>query len=295
MDNIIKKGAKWALHKCGLDVRRIDTSNPNNSVPPPRIFDDIMEALHYERGGKRAAFYCELRRGAHPVGFNFRKDAWHPFVDTLKEYRDGKVTTYEGSVLQRFFNKWHPQNAHEALVGFDGAPSRFNDLPPYLFHLTPWLSYKPSEQDKEIQRTYRKDHAQYGHYNLTIENGCKHYGPVSQVKGQLEFDRLINVYHALEEEGYDRSHGDLRIRPVKRGSEFIFLNRGGYHRMAAMVALGYKKAPARFANPWIIDVDDVDYWPQVRRGVWHREEALQYVEHLFEFRSKDWARSIGII
>jgi hypothetical protein len=292
---IVKKVIKKAFHQVGLDIRYIQAPNSGQSSRPRPIFDDMMEALHYQRGGKEAAFYCPLNQSAHPVGFNFRDDAWHPFVETLKEYQDGKVTTYEGSTLKKFFDNWRPQNAHEALVGFENAPSQFKEFPPHLFHLTPWLSKTPSEKDKQIRRVYRNDHAQHGLDDLGIEGGCKHYGPVSRVKGQLEFDRLVGVYRSLKDRGYDRKHGDVRVRPVKQGSELIFLNRGGYHRMAAMVALGYEKVPARFANPWFIDVEDVDYWPQVRRGLWSREEALLYVDHLFNFRSKRWVQNQGLL
>jgi hypothetical protein len=45
----------------------------------------------------------------------------------------------------------------------------------------------------------------------------------------------------------------------------------------------------------VIDVDDVDRWPQVRAGVWTREAAIRYIDHLFDFDATAWARQLGLI
>lgn len=62
-----------------------------------------------------------------------------------------------------------------------------------------------------------------------------------------------------------------------------------------MSALGYKTIPAVFKRDHIIRVDDVDYWPQVRSGVWGRDDALRYVDHLFDFDSRAWAQERGLL
>lgn len=62
-----------------------------------------------------------------------------------------------------------------------------------------------------------------------------------------------------------------------------------------MVTLGYDKVPAKFFNPWIISLEEIDYWPQVRKKLWSKDEAAGYFNYLFEFESRLWAQSLGFL
>lgn len=78
---------------------------------------------------------------------------------------------------------------------------------------------------------------------------------------------------------------------LKRGSEYRYLRIGrGFHRTVVMAALGYETVPATFQQPFVSNLDNVDYWPQVRRGVGTREDAIRYFHHLF-----DWASDRGLL
>jgi hypothetical protein len=51
--------------------------------------------------------------------------------------------------------------------------------------------------------------------------------------------------------------------PLKRGSEYRYLRIGpGFHRTVVMAALGYETVPATFQQPFVINLDNVDYWPR---------------------------------
>jgi hypothetical protein len=55
--------------------------------------------------------------------------------------------------------------------------------------------------------------------------------------------------------------------------------------------------PAQFPpnQPDLIDVDDVDFWPQVRTGMWTAADARRYVHHLFDFDERNWASNLGLV
>ena len=57
-----------------------------------------------------------------------------------------------------------------------------------------------------------------------------------------------------------------------------------------MAALGYETIPAVFILPFIVTIEMVEYWPQVRRGIWTLEQAVAYMNHLFDFNPREWAR-----
>ena len=66
----------------------------------------------------------------------------------------------------------------------------------------------------------------------------------------------------------------------------LYFMRHGHHRVHAMAALGHQHIPAKVRNSAIIRIDDVDSWPQMRRGVWPKRAAIDYLNHLFDSELK---------
>jgi hypothetical protein len=229
------------------------------------------------------------------VGFRYGLDRWNPFVATLQEY-ECEGTDYDNALLKQYYQAWTPSSASEAIAGFSNAPPCFENLHPMCFLLLPWRSHTPSEMIADIKKWYKKDHKRVGQSLSVRRSGLKHFGPTTDVKGRFEFERFTRVYESIREGGYDRGLGELKVELLRRGSEFLYLLWGGhFHRTAAVAALGYDSIPATFASPHCIDVNDVDYWPQVRRGVWPRQAAIDYFNHLFDFDSTAWARERGLL
>jgi len=113
-------------------------------------------------------------------------------------------------------------------------------------------------------------------------------------KGKMEARRLKQVYESLKQRGYDRRYGRVQFLVLKRGRDYRFLNAAsGHHRTAAMSALGHNAVPGVFWRPHVVDIDMARYWPQVQLGLWTEEEAVAYLNHLFDFDSKAWARRRG--
>ena len=146
------------------------------------------------------------------------------------------------------------------------------------------------------RKWYQRDIAEHGNALLDMKShGFTDFGPVSDELGRMEYKRLTNIYNRIKQEGYNREKGDVGVMVLQRNDEYRYLVTGnGYHRMAVMSSLGFEKVPATFNRLWILSAGDVDYWPQVISGVWSREAATRYFNHLFDFDSRAWAVELGL-
>lgn len=288
-----KRALKAGFRALGLEVHHIP-KEPEPPSPPP-LFDDPYEALHYQRGGKDAAFACPLDQCVMFNGFSFAPQGWNPFTATLQEYRQGNCHSYEGSLLEKYYASWQPENALEALLGLENEPSALAHLPHFAL-VSPWTARTIDESIDAVRAWYSAEMREHEKPHLRLEtHGFKLHGQVHPEVGRLEFSRLKRVFDSITTRGYVREGRDVDVLMVQRGSEPRYLFRHGMHRMAAMSALGYRTIPVRFCRlPFSVDVEDVDYWPQVRRGVWSTRAARQYIDHLFDFDAAAWARRKGL-
>ncbi len=285
----------------GFELRRI---NPSGMVisgkgkreKTPVLYDDMITALHHLRGGAEASFHCPLHACVHRSGLNFYRNAWHPLLETLREYEVDSRLDYDRSSLKRFYDHWQPDTAHLAIAGFTDAPVLFRSLPPHMYYLLPWVSANVEQMDRATRKWYQRDISEHGNTHLDMEShGFTDFGPVSDELGRKEFKRLTDIFNRIKKEGYNREKGDVGVMVLQRNDEYRYLVTGnGYHRMAAMTALGYEKIPASFYRLWILSARDVDCWPQVINGVWSHEAAFQYFNHLFDFDSRAWAEELGL-
>ncbi|MFU8815174.1 MAG: hypothetical protein ACNA7W_07500 [Pseudomonadales bacterium] len=243
-------------------------------------------------GGGETAFWCPVAECVTFIGFGFGADSWHPFVALLKDHVEGRSQTYEGSLLERYYQRWQPIDARATYAGFEQAPASLAGRDPHLVHLVPWTAQGPEDILRVVRAFTSYDNRMAGKARLDLSHGMGLFGPTHPEKGRLEFERLISIYRILKARGYDRSFGDICVVPVKRRNDLRFIvYGGGFHRACALAALGHEHLPARFLHPFVVDVADVDFWPQVRNGTWSREEASAYVDYLFDFDCAAWART----
>lgn len=288
----IKKIINRALSFAGIEIKRI-----GSTMDAPMIFNDYKEALLFNQGGKSAAFICPIEKCTHYIGLGFSSSHWHPFVETIKQYSANPLLTYDTSLLRQYYDGWIPTTAAEAIAGFRGCPAVFENLLPHHLFLSPWAALNQTDVDIDVRWWNLKDNSEHGRSDLHYpEHGWAFFGPTHPDKGALEFKRLINLYKSLAEYGYDNSKGCIGVSVLKRGSDHIYLvGGGGYHRIAVMAAMGFQTVPAKFHRNSIIDVDDVNIWPNVRNGIWSEQQARDYVDHLFEFDSRRWAGELGFL
>lgn len=299
----VKRNVEYILHKFGINVSF--RANPfflsiyrdgNRSLDESDIVDCPLEALSLEQDGKNVVFMCPLDKVVSPMGFSYSPETWHPFVETVREFSEGDCESYESSVLKKYYEKWTPDNAAEALVGFEKPPSLFYDQPAHIHRLYPWKASGVEKIDKEIRSWAHKDNMEHGYVRWKLEtDGYQFHGPVSHEKGNLEFKRLTKLYKTIKKEGYNLTFGGVSVLMLRNGDEFRFIQAGpGIHRTAVMAGLGYELIPAEFKRCCVIDIDFVDYWPQVLKGIWSRESAVAYFNYLFNYNSRAWANKIGL-
>jgi hypothetical protein len=279
----------------GLELRRTGLPGPAPELAP--IFEDPYEAMCYVQGERSASFRCPIDQCVTVNGLNYSKNGWHPFVAAVTEYLEKTVTSYEGSVLQRYYDKWRPASAAEALIDPDSAPAAFRELHPCLMYLFPWNALTQEQILQGIRQWSLKDYREYGLDDYDFDkSGFKHHGPVDSRLGEIEWQRLVRVAESVQRQGFRRELGQIRVILIKRGHDARFMvNGGGLHRTAAMRALGETSVPATFMHPWIVDVKDVEKWPRVRQGMWPVEQAKRYIDHLFDFDARSWARELGML
>jgi hypothetical protein len=283
---------KTALAAANLELRRLPRANAHTALvePPPPLHEDVLAALHDNRGGKRSAFQCPLDKVIDRGGFGFGKDQWHPFV-TVLQLRESQGDAAAEAFLDSYYARHQPRNAAEAFIGFSDVPEKYQDLEPYLYYLVPWEGRTSREMTRIIENWTKRDNVEHKAPDMDLRNdGFPIFGPASDAKRHLEFNRLRDVADSLKINGYDRSLGDCCFCVIKRDDDYRFIpTGGGYHRTAAMAALGHDWITGRiFPAPFMIDTADVDYWPQVRQGVWTRCQALAYIDYLFDYNSRDW-------
>lgn len=282
---IIKDFLRYILRRLGFKITKVEKSEPL----PPLMLDNPIVCLHYKRGGKSAAFKCPIDKCVSYNGFSFSPESWNPFILSIHEYRKRNVSEYKGSFLERYYETWCPSNCGESMLMRKNTEFQTLTCPPYVFP-KPWSAEDIESLIRRREQTIKKHLDRHNIPDPGPHHGTHFHGPVSSHKGQVEIDRLISVFESLSKQGYDRSYGDVKVVMVQSGSDTRFLVCGGNHRIAAMSALGYETVPAQLVGPGRVDSRDVDYWPQVWRGVWNRDTALAYVNHLFDFDARTWAR-----
>ncbi len=264
-------------------------------VEAPPLVDDADEALRR----RDAQFWCpvELCLCENARAFGHRR--WHPLSETAKEIVRSTHLDYRGSILDRYYKVWQPQDAASAVIGLDESARGLRGLPAHAYHMVPWGD-RPLDDMLHLTELWQaRDMSEHGHRVLGISRfGFNGHGPVSEALGRVEFTRLLSLVRAIRDHGYDRTAGLDRgdrgvcVGMMKRGQERRFINGGGHHRTAVMHALGQSHIPARCMG--VIDRDEAADWAGVRSGLWTLEEALRYFDHLFDFDTRSWAEARGL-
>ena len=224
----------------------------------------------YERGD--IAFDVPLDKCQSLLHLSYHLKGNHPFVETLLQYRVNPELRYETSPLKTFYTTFQPSTVLEAFVDpsehkpFKASP--LNELTIDTYH-----PFFPWDAQKRLAR---------GEKGLDVSHGHQTFGPVSRVKGEMEFRRLVNVYESIKAKGYipqPNNDGDIRGFLLRTDDDYRFVVRQGLHRTPALSVLGYASIRARFFKglPRAIFLRDSANWPQVKSGLMSRELA----EHIF--------------
>jgi len=167
-----------------------------------------------------------------------------------------------------------------------GPASPLREVPPFAF-AWPWEAVAVRDRARKRLTRIEAENERRG-ARLLVSHGQSGYGPVSQQKGTIEFLSLARLADSIRYRGYVRTNqldGDIRVVPLIDKTDTIrYLLRWGQHRAAVLAALDFTAIPVvvNFMRP--VRVDEVDYWPHVRDGLFTRDQALLLFDLIFNGR-----------
>jgi hypothetical protein len=266
MVKYFKKYLDKILLPLGLKIEKVKSKEV---VDLRGLTDNPVEACYMAQGRK---FLMDIPiEKCRSIGFSCA-NPHNPFVNSLLLYQKNKSLAYQGSPLQDFYSTY--QLGKEAEKQHDGKK-----ISP------PWDNGCKAEINTAEARLERKDFLKVmdslglnGELYGQIKNG-----PVSDLFGQVTFERLIRILNSIRNDGY---------HPEKVGAQHIsgrcFVSKkdfrvnisSGKHRMTALQALGFETVPI-VLNPVLVYRKHVKNWPNVIKGYYTKEEALAIFDERF--------------
>jgi hypothetical protein len=225
-----------------------------------------------------------------PLAFPCGPGHLDPLAATLVAYEEGRCSSYEGSPLEAFFERWQPQTMAE-MVGLENAQVSESLLQPARGS-TPPMPWSGSRGGANAQgRLQRSDLLAVAERVGVAPDelaGSIYQGPVSQAFGVVTFERIVAIHASIRDHGFrpgrrGRPHIDGRL--LLRDGDHRVLVVSGKHRVAACSALDYPSLPVQFRpqkEPLIVRRQDARSWPNVVNGLYDVDQALELFDRMFD-------------
>lgn len=275
----MKKIIKNILEKRDIIVNRVDKVHLENLESP-------LGAIFYNgKFGKQQLFSFDvpIEKCINIYGYKFSDDKSHHFTATLLEYQKNPEQEYENSILNKFYNSFQPQNLKEVFFLYSSVFDNKDNKSPLLLNdpqviSLPWL-YDILYTDFKLGDSIRSEGG------LSYKQGSQSFGPVTEAKGELEYNRLLSTFNSIKSKGYlvDYFHNQISGYFIKYESDYRFVIQNGNHRAATLAALGHSEIPVifRYDYPRVIDIQDIELWPQVANGNITKEDAKTIFKSMF--------------
>jgi hypothetical protein len=283
--SMMKMGLRRLSNSLGLEVRRTARARPVN-LSERRVGDPV--AAVYEAAGRPVLLRVPLARCIHFDVLAFPCDAASasPFVATAVAYSRGVCSSYRGSPLERYYELCQPKRAVD-LMGLEGFVSgELTDLPASAAPLF-WRPERPQRKVVRRQQELAADNRAHGRM-FAASDGDIFFGPVSERKGNLEFDRIRATLDRISRRGFrvDRDGvGNIEAICLDSGGDWrCFVVAAGQHRIAALAALGYDEIVVQVRREGlggVIRREDAPRWPLVRDGTLSENQARAMFDRMF--------------
>lgn len=254
----------------------------------PSIAKNYVDALIFNND----FFFADVSKCVDPYG-NAYGNGWQLFTSIV---RNIDRLSQEEVILN--FARYLEITAHN--TAFDGFRLKFRDSeglknfsPACLAFLVPWSPSDISTVQKRVSQIM-KDERLLSNLNVSDRN------PLDEPRYLAEnhFKRLCELRNSVKTKGFDwyrDAEDPVQGFVLKRSKDYRVLIFSGQHRVAVLSGLSHCNIPVRFVNKYIITQSGVDDWPLVRQGLWNRDDALLYFNHLFDFDSRAWAEQNELI
>ncbi len=218
--------------------------------------------------------------------FSCEKTGNNPFVNTVTDYIENGSISYSGSKLEEFYNTCKPKNVADL---FNLNRKLHNDLVqlPATFFVFPWENADMEGKKKYYEKSVKAETKLRGK-ELSLGHGRGCFGPVSKERGELEVKTLVKLTKSIIRKGYLRGNKfdeDISASVLVNDSDYKYLISGGSHRAFVLSAIDYKLAPIRVLPrcvPAFIYRNEADWWPNVKSGLYTKNQALKIFDSIFK-------------
>ena len=217
------------------------------------------------------------------AAFPLNAEGCHPFIYAIRKAKSSSQPCDTiRAVLRCYYESVQPSNAAQWLGLDPESAPQLQAQPPWA-RIFPWRSSSISARRRGIESAARFDNRQAG-ANLSIRDGWKAFGPVSEAVLNIETQRLLRLYESIKHHGLLRNNefgGDIRGIALVNGDNWRWMQGGcGAHRAPVLSAMGFETIPVRIYR--VVFRKHVDLWPQVVSGVYSRENALRVFDRVFQ-------------
>lgn len=262
LNGYVLKGMGLRLERTRPTREEIENAEAH---PPPEPIEEVDDLLF--RSNRWHYTVPTEKMVGRPI-FGYGPDSWHPLKAACAELIADIEAPYETSILRRFYASFQPKTIAEA-HHVKGEP--YDSLPAdSLFE--PWTLPRPPFDDPT---------------SPVPPSGTPVYGPRSDEAGKIEWARLGRSVQSIKEYGYQP-----RLFPQGRINVTVLRSRGderyqvmhGLHRTAVLSAMGFDRIEVGIdpRNPWVVDEDQVEFWPYVKSGFVSAELAVAALRRHFD-------------
>lgn len=183
----------------------------------------------------------------------------------------------EDSILYRYYSRFKPKSLGEALTGSPKQQLTGTFANPPDWPALPWLTHR-----------------------LTPSDGNQHFGAFTRKSITSHHIRCSYLYRKIKKQGYQPQRykdGYIRGYFLKYGNKYRFVVTGGQHRVAALAVLGQTTFKARIqpGYPRVVDVNQVNSWPQVTAGVYSPSQARRVCRLYFQLNGLEKAKRLRLV
>ena len=256
--------------------------------PVPAVSAGYIDALITNNNW----FQAEINKCIDPYGNNYG-DGWHYFTSMVRNIGRLQQETIVASFVRYLELTTHDNVFGGFRLNLRGSEGLKDFSPSALPFLTPWSPFDISRIEDNVAVVVKEE-------KLSKVNEGGGHSPLKDLfhLALNHYNRLSDLLSQIKEKGYDMSSNPddpVMGYVLTRENDHRILIFSGQHRVAVMSALNSESIPVRFVNKLIIDQAGVDQWPLIRKGLWNKEDALLYFNHLFEFDSGAWAKEQGLL
>ena len=215
------------------------------------------------------------------------------WIETLMRWQNeqqaiGVLESPSFQYLQHFYSDYRPKtvadflhlNSNQAALS-SSQSQYFSSLPEN--EIKPWSPMTLQENYLRRINTMKHEFSKHKLGRYANSDGFKTFGPASEKLILNEYHRLTTTFDSLRIHGFIEKYGYPTANLFVSGNNYMITPKHGWHRTAAMIALGYKEIPflLRLDKDSIVRREEVKNWHHVKSGLYTEEQALSIFDKRF--------------